>query len=343
MVFTGLGDLGQTIQSNYTLDHLKAVGAQAIIHAGDLSYADCNPAGWDSYLGIIQGVASGIPYMVSPGNHEIEYDQTAGVAFNAFKHRFRMPEVAPESDTTSPSVLNSAGCTSSGWTGEYNYGNSFYSFDMGLTHVIMLNAYSNTSEGSPQHTWLLQDFSSIDRSKTPFVVAAWHGPWYNSNSAHRNEGNIVAMQASLETLFYENKVNLVMTGHVHAYERTHPVYKSVVTPGAPVYMNVGSGANSEGAQSSWDQNISDWSAFRDGLSSGHAVIRVVNATYVAVEWHRLGVSGTVITWDIPDSFTIELNYKISSTPVTTKHSSAASIEICSALLVAMISLFHLMI
>ena len=28
-----------------------------------------------------------------------------------------------------------------------------------------------------------------------------------------------------EDLFYESGVDLVVSGHVHAYERTHPVYK----------------------------------------------------------------------------------------------------------------------
>ena len=40
---------------------------------------------------------------------------------------------------------------------EYNYGNSYYSFDTGLVHVIFLNPYVNCSVGSRQYRWLVND------------------------------------------------------------------------------------------------------------------------------------------------------------------------------------------
>jgi hypothetical protein len=42
------------------------------------------------------------------------------------------------------------------------------------------------------------------------------------------------MQATFEPLFYEHGVDLVLSGHVHAYQRSHPVYMGAVTDGAPV-------------------------------------------------------------------------------------------------------------
>lgn len=43
-------------------------------------------------------------------------------------------------------------------------------------------------------------------------------PWYNSNKAHQGEGD--DMMAAMEPLLYAASVDLVLAGHVHAYERS---------------------------------------------------------------------------------------------------------------------------
>jgi UDP-2,3-diacylglucosamine pyrophosphatase LpxH len=48
---------------------------------------------------------------------------------------------------------------------------------------------------------------------------------------------------------HEYNVDLMFAGHVHAYERTFPVYKNVVTTGATTYLNIGDGGNREGPAS----------------------------------------------------------------------------------------------
>ena len=47
------------------------------------------------------------------------------------------------------------------------------------------------------------------------------------------EWQTVAMRASMEGLFWEHRVDAVVAGHVHAYERSHSVYLDQVTEGAP--------------------------------------------------------------------------------------------------------------
>lgn len=46
-----------------------------------------------------------------------------------------------------------------------------------------------------------------------------HAPWYNSNTAHQGEDESEDMMAAMETLLYQNNVDLLFAGHVHAYER----------------------------------------------------------------------------------------------------------------------------
>jgi hypothetical protein len=65
----------------------------------------------------------------------------------------------------------------------------WFSFDTGSVHVLSLCSYAGFGAGSDQYEWLLQDLANIDRTKTPWVVAMWHTPWYTSNAHHpRSEG-----------------------------------------------------------------------------------------------------------------------------------------------------------
>lgn len=58
----------------------------------------------------------------------------------------------------------------------------------------------------------------MDRQRTPWLLVLFHIPWYNSNFAHQGEGD--EMMATIEPLLYNSGVDLMISGHVHAYERT---------------------------------------------------------------------------------------------------------------------------
>lgn len=65
---------------------------------------------------------------------------------------------------------------------------------------------------------LQEDLSKVDRRKTPWLIASFHVPWYNSNYAHQGEGD--EMMATMEPLLYAAGVDIILAGHVHAYERS---------------------------------------------------------------------------------------------------------------------------
>lgn len=58
----------------------------------------------------------------------------------------------------------------------------------------------------------------MDRKRTPWLIVLFHVPWYNSNKAHQGEGD--DMMASMEPLLHAASVDIVLAGHVHAYERS---------------------------------------------------------------------------------------------------------------------------
>ena len=114
-----------------------------------------------------------------------------------------------------------------------------------------------------------------------------HCPFYNSNKAHQDEQQATLMRDAhgFEDLFHQHKVAVVISGHVHAYERSHPVYKNTSQPGAPTYLVVGDGGNREGYASTY-LDEPGWSAFRDGLSFGHGRLVIANQSHMRWEWYR---------------------------------------------------------
>ena len=86
------------------------------------------------------------------------------------------------------------GCAPSIFLSEYNYGNSFYSFEAGLVHFIFLNPYTPSHNTSKQYQFVIDDLLSVNRVKTPWIVVLTHCPFYSSNIAHFEANQSVAMK-----------------------------------------------------------------------------------------------------------------------------------------------------
>ena len=61
--------------------------------------------------------------------------------------------------------------------------------------MVSLNVYIDVTADSPQAKWLDADLRSVNRTKTPFVLAGWHAPYYNSN--HEQYPNAKNLQVKL--------------------------------------------------------------------------------------------------------------------------------------------------
>ena len=163
----------------------------AILHAGDLSYADFNQTRWDTWGRLVSPLAATVPYMVCPGNHEIEVNDQVNLPFVAYQNRFQMP------------------FRESGATG----GNLYYSFTLGLVHFIFLTPYAPSHSHSDQYRWLLQNVQNVNRRETPWIIVIMHAPWYNSNIAHQDiQEPQYEMKENMEPLFMEYKIDLVFAG-----------------------------------------------------------------------------------------------------------------------------------
>jgi len=302
MTFGIIGDLGQTTNSLSTISHIIDNDIDMILHAGDLSYADCNQQLWDTYGEMIEPLAKRVPWMVCAGNHEIEFNGTDyNNLYTAFENRYKMPYVQPAQfgdilikSSINPNI-NMPYCTPSVFQSEYNYGNSFYSFSSGLAHIIYLNPYSNTNTTSAQYKWLYNDLMRVDRNITPWVIIVMHCPWYSSNVKHYNDEQTVIMREYMEELFYNFNVNIVFSGHVHAYERTYPVYKNKTDIYGTVYITIGDGGNLEGLDCIYYSQPS-WSAFRNGTQYGYGILKILDKYSLNWKWYR-NIDGQIIYRD----------------------------------------------
>ncbi|XP_027170324.1 purple acid phosphatase 18 [Coffea eugenioides] len=254
------GDLGQTGWTKSTLDHIDQCIYDVYMLPGDLSYADYIQSRWDTFGELVQPLASARPWMVTQGNHEKEHILLIKKSFASYNARWKMPY--EESGSSS---------------------NLYYSFDVAGAHIIMLGSYTDYDEFSDQYSWLKADLAKVDREKTPWLLALFHVPWYNSNDAHQGEGD--NMMASMEPLLNAAGVDIVLAGHVHAYERSQRVYNGRSDSCGAVHITIGDGGNREGLAHRFKDQQPEWSVFREA-SFGHGELKIVNSTHAFWSWHR---------------------------------------------------------
>ncbi|XP_040986275.1 purple acid phosphatase 18 [Juglans microcarpa x Juglans regia] len=260
VTFAVAGDLGQTGWTKTTLDHIDRCNYDLHLLPGDLSYADYLQHRWDTFGELVQPLASARPWMVTEGNHEEENIPLLKDGFESYNSRWKMP-------------FEESGSSS----------NLYYSFEVAGVHVIMLGSYVDYDEQSDQYRWLKVDLSKVDRKKTPWLIVLFHVPWYNSNKAHQGEGD--DMMTAMEPLLYAANVDIVLAGHVHAYERTKRVNTGRVDPCGTVHITIGDGGNREGLAHRYVNPQPEWSVFREA-SFGHGELKIANSTHAFWSWHR---------------------------------------------------------
>lgn len=285
--FGVIADLGSFTDSVATMNganyQLENGRIDTILLPGDLAYANGVGLRWDAYGRLQEQLFSKVLTAYVGGNHEIEKGMENWIHFTN-----RYPSMHLKRDSRSPSDL-------------------FYSFDVGMAHVIMLCSYCPTEPGSAQYDWLAYDLSRLDRSVTPWVIGSWHSPWYTSNHKHimKETGD---MRAHLEDMLHDAGMDIALNGHNHAYERTNPIYKNVTDfCGGSVYITVGDAGGASpgdkdenGAPPEENNGVSkpwispehprppmygqpEWSQFRS-FEWGFGLFTIHNTTHAEWEW-----------------------------------------------------------
>ena len=252
--FTMVGDEATFDTSSLPIAQvIAALRPRFNVVVGDLSYAgdgsgyytngvptgasDFSPANWDAYLGIVGPVAAqSIPWHVGVGNHEME--PLANFGYVGFTTRF--PQAYAKQKVTGSPVVQS-----------FTYGNVAIIQLDGNDLSAEISDNNGYTEGK-QTAWLANELARYRApgSGIDFIVVGFHNCVFSSNTTHGSDGGI---RTVWQGLFDHYQVDLVVNGHVHAYERTNPVIGGEVTKVVPsggtvhpatdgtTYINAGGG------------------------------------------------------------------------------------------------------
>eukprot|EP01083_Nonionella_stella_P267974 905575_1 len=296
--FIMYGDQGTYTNAFPTISKVESLldDTDLVLHVGDISYAWGNGYTWEIWSNMIARVASSVPYMVSIGNHEYDHTANCNTGGN---------DVSGVGANGYHPVWGNEGDDSSGECGapmyfRYNFssnGNSifWYSFNYNSAHFIMLSSEHNYSANAPGYNWLVNDLKKVDRTETPWVIVNIHRSLYESEIFPGD--NIVGahLVQLLEPTLYEYKVDMVLAGHYHAYERTCALYNYECIgekKGGITHMTIGTGGI--GLDNALYMDV-DWSMFRDEIDWGFGRFFVNYTTIIAqFETNQLGVVDEVV-------------------------------------------------
>jgi acid phosphatase type 7 len=271
-----IADVGQTYNSSLTAQYLKTyaaslgigapsgrTGLDVVLNVGDFTYSDnygptsnaapsywinapggTNQQRWDSWMSMWQPVLGASTWVSAAGNHEIENGGIDGMRLtpNDMPSSYGV-NASDNYPFQSYSTRVPHGALPPAQWGDI-YGNQYYSQNLGPVHVVVLNNYIPFHTASPQYAFFVADMAAMDRSVTPWLVVAFHASAYHTYVAHYKEMD--CFLSIYEPLFMQYRVDFIFQGHVHAYERTHPVFQYERHTCGPVYVTIGDGGNIEG-------------------------------------------------------------------------------------------------
>jgi len=245
--FTAFGDQGTDADARAMLAQVGALRPLFHLLAGDLCYADSSGLGgagdhfdsavWDRWMDQNDEVAGALAWMSVPGNHEME------PGFGMHGYAGYLTRVFPGG--ASPVEIPVATSFRVGSVG-------FVGLDSNdVSHEIPANrGWTNNA----QTAWLERTLKEMRTGDSPvdFVVAFLHHAPYSTNNTHASDGGILGAWVPL---FDAYSVDLVISGHNHAYERTLPLREGKVTTSdttsvnsatATTYITAGGGGASLG-------------------------------------------------------------------------------------------------
>lgn len=188
--FTAWGDQGTSKNSMKNVSLALAEFPAFHLMLGDISYANGNQPVWDTWGLTAEPLTSMVPFMTTIGNHENEKIAGKRIGYVSYLARFAMP------------------------------GNEqWYFFDYCGVRFIAFN--SDDYGNKEQLKWFGEILKKTSQDKNiHWVIVFEHHPLYGST---KNRGNNVGLIMTQQSILDSFKVDLVLAGHDHVYERMYPM------------------------------------------------------------------------------------------------------------------------
>ncbi|MDX6477091.1 MAG: hypothetical protein QOH95_2602, partial [Gaiellaceae bacterium] len=169
---------------------------------------------------------------------------------------------------------------------------SWYSYNWGDAHILVLDAEQPYTPGSEQYSFAQADLAAHQADAWRIVVSP--GPPYSSTSPGASSA---PTRQYLVPLFQAQRVDLVLSGNSHNYERTFPLTDGVqIASGGITYVVSGGGGNGFNAFGTYTQ---PWTAFRESSYYEYTKI-TVSPTGLTVDAVRSDTNSIVDTTTIPN-------------------------------------------
>jgi predicted phosphodiesterase len=200
--FAAAGDWACESDAENTVDNIVSKTPELVLGLGDYSYDDTA----DCWLEIIAPLDDKMK--IALGNHDVE--------------------------TTS--LLNQ-------YMDHFNLTKQFYSFNYQNVHFTVISTeliYGDDDEGNEQYEFVNADLASAASDPNiAWIVVLYHriayaSPYSESENDEEGSDGSNRLKETYHPLFEKYDVDLVLQGHNHNYERSHPIKYNNANPSAPI-------------------------------------------------------------------------------------------------------------
>ncbi|MFB5600587.1 MAG: metallophosphoesterase [Nitrososphaeraceae archaeon] len=191
-----VGDWGCTEDTKKTVESIQSHDPEIVFSLGDTSYGlDIN-----CWLDIVDPISSNMKAVI--GNH----------------------------DVIVPNILYQ-------YMDKFNITNQYYSFDEGSLHFLIMSSEFLYRPDSEQFKFIESDLINNSKNpKTKWTIVLSHRQQYSSQcGSHESCDPIKKLREIYHPLFEKYKVDLLISGHSHNYQRTYPLFYNNINSSEPIF------------------------------------------------------------------------------------------------------------
>jgi predicted phosphodiesterase len=184
------GDSGQDTPAQDQVGALVASETfDFLMHCGDVIYEQGQMAGYDtSFFPQYGSFINSHPIFGAVGNHDLE-TANGGPYISVFNPPSNNPQNNP----------------------------LYYSFTWGNVKFVSIDSTGIFTANGPWGTWFQ---SELANNTSRWLVVVMHAPLFSNDTTHGDDANL---QSLWQGIIEDNKVDLVLAGHAHIYQRTNKI------------------------------------------------------------------------------------------------------------------------
>ncbi|HET7643154.1 MAG TPA: metallophosphoesterase, partial [Nitrososphaeraceae archaeon] len=195
--FAAAGDWGCNSNTDKNIQSMISKGSELVLGLGDYSY-ETNA---DCWLDAISPVNDKMK--ISLGNHDSDEEEGPEITVQFLDH--------------------------------FNLDKQYYSFTKGNVFFLVMSTQVSYSKNSEQFNFVKQELEKASTDPNiDWIVVYYHKPMYASSTKH---AGLTSLRDIYHPLFDQYKVDLVLTGHNHNYQRTYPLQFNDANSDTPIIVD----------------------------------------------------------------------------------------------------------